>query len=206
MFCAESKDYFAKVCQALDKLNIPHEIAPRLVRGLDYYIHTVFEVEVSIPATEGQDAVTFAVAGGGRYQLVPPGSNKPIEGIGFAAGMERLLMARAASGFSAEARAEADIMIAALGENAVPAGLKLAQELRTALGNLRVKADFSSRSLKAQMRTANRLGARTVLILGDNEIANAAVVCRDMSDSSQTEIPMAELVATLQSRLNAHGN
>ena len=201
LFCDESKEYFAKVCQALDKLGIPYEVAPRLVRGLDYYIHTVFEVEVAIPATEGQDAVIFAVAGGGRYQLVPPGSNKPIEGIGFAAGMERLLMARAAAGLSTGASAEADIMVAALGENAVPAGLKLAQELRAALGTMRIKADFSSRSLKAQLRTANRLGAKTVLILGDNEIANATVICRNMNDSSQTEIPIADLVGMMQSNL-----
>ena len=200
LFCDESKKYLAKVQLSLDRLGIPYEVAPRLVRGLDYYIHTVFEVEVTIPATEGQDAVTFAVAGGGRYQIVPAGSNKPVEGIGFAAGMERLLMVRAANGLKSIAPAEADVMIAALGEAAVPKGLQLAQQMRSMLGNLRVKADFSSRSLKAQMRTANKLGARYVLILGENELANQVVVLRDMTDSSQEEIPLAKIIEVLKSK------
>ena len=93
-----------------------------------------------------------------------------------------------------------DTYIVALGEAAIPAGLKIAGTLRRANVGGRVKADFSSRSLKAQMRTANKLGARHVLILGDNELANQVVVLRDMTDSSQEEVPLANIVEVLKAK------
>ena len=191
LMCEESRVYFDNVCRSLTSLGIEYEVAPRLVRGLDYYIHTVFEV--THPGLGGQDAL----AGGGRYRITPPGMKGTIEGIGFACGMERLLMARASRDVKAAGSTDIDVMLACLGEAAIPAGLKLAQELRAALGGLRIKADFSSRSLKAQMRTANRLNAKKVLILGENELAQGVVVCRNMADSSQENIPMGELKSRL---------
>ena len=191
LMCEESRTYFDNVCRALTSLGIQFEVAPRLVRGLDYYIHTVFEV--THPGLGGQDAL----AGGGRYRITPPGMKGTVEGIGFACGMERLLMARASREVKAAGSTDIDVMLACLGENAIPAGLKLAQELRAALGGLRIKADFSGRSLKAQMRTANRLNAKKVLILGEDELAQGVVVCRNMADSSQTNIPLGELTTQL---------
>ncbi len=194
LFCAESKQYFSQVCAALDKLGIAYMVAPRLVRGLDYYVHTVFEVTHS--ALGGQDAV----AGGGRYLITPAGANKPLAGIGFASGMERLLLIRNARGLVAAQDGEADLFITALGEEAVSGGLALAQRLRAGLAGLRVRADFSNRSLKAQMRTANKLGAKRVLILGENELSRGVVVCRDMRDSSQEEVSLEAIVGFLKEK------
>jgi len=192
LLCPESKDYFSKVCQSLDNLGVEYEVAPRLVRGLDYYIHTVFEVTHS--GLGGNDAIL----GGGRYQITPPGAKNKVEGIGFAAGMERILMARASRQVKAEGSTDMDIMIVCLGESAVPYGLKIAQQLRQALPGKRIKADFSARSLKAQMRTANKVGAKTVLMLGENEIAQGVVIRKNMVDSTQDSLPLGEVVAAFK--------
>ncbi|NCU21453.1 hypothetical protein EOM89_12220 [Candidatus Falkowbacteria bacterium] len=95
MFSAESRAYFEEVCRRLDWLGIRYEIDPFLVRGLDYYVHTVFEL------THAGLGAQNAVAGGGRYELLLPGETKPVVGVGFAAGMERLLMARESLGLPA---------------------------------------------------------------------------------------------------------
>jgi histidyl-tRNA synthetase len=191
----ESRNFFTRVCQGLKDLGVTYELAPRLVRGLDYYIHTVFEV--THPGLGAQDAL----AGGGRYRIELPGSKKAVEGIGFAAGMERLLMARASLGLQAEPRAEADVMVLSLGDNALLPGLQLAQQLRRDCGGLRIKADFSGRSLKAQLRGANKAGAKLALIRGDNELAQGCVLCRDMTSSEQESVPLAELTAWLRNKL-----
>jgi histidyl-tRNA synthetase len=191
----DSRQFFTRVTQGLQDLGVSFELAPRLVRGLDYYIHTVFEV--THPGLGAQDAL----AGGGRYRIELPGSKKPVEGIGFAAGMERLLMARASLGLQAQAKAEADVMILSLGEGALLPGLQLTQQLRQSRNDLRIKADFSGRSLKAQLRGANKAGARLALIRGDNELAQNIVLCRDMHSSEQESVPCDELTNWLNSKL-----
>lgn len=191
MLCAESKEYFDNVCQSLTNLGVEYEVAPRLVRGLDYYVHTVFEVTHS--GLGGNDAI----AGGGRYQITPPGVKNKVEGIGFAAGMERILLARASRGVKAQGTTDMDIAIVCLGQDAIPQGLKLAQELRYAMPGKRIKADFSARSLKAQMRTANHVGAKYVLMLGENEIASGVVVCKNMENSTQETIALDKVAASL---------
>ncbi len=188
----ESQGYFAKVCQALQQLGVAFEIAPRLVRGLDYYVHTVFEI-----THEGLGAQD-ALAGGGRYQLQLPGCKQPVDGIGFAAGMERLLLARASLGRNTATHPALDTYLVTMGEEAIPAGLRLADALRHAPAGGRLKVDFSGRSLKAQMRSANRDGARWVLILGGDELARGEIICRDMNDSSQTTLKQEQLIAWFQ--------
>lgn len=187
MMCQESQDYFRNVCAALEKLGIHYEIAPRLVRGLDYYMHTVFEI-----THEGLGAQD-ALAGGGRYQIELPGNKKPLEGIGFAAGMERLLIARDSLNLNIKEEYGVDTYIVSLGENAILAGLKLAAQLRKQRLGGRIKADSSARSMKAQMRSANRENARIVLIQGDDEIAKGIITCRNMKTSDQQSIPITEL-------------
>ena len=191
LMCDESRAYFDAVCSALSDLGVEYEVVPRLVRGLDYYVHTVFEV--THPGLGGADAL----AGGGRYRISPPGMKGMLEGIGFACGMERLLMARAFNSVAAQGTTNADVMIVCLGQNAVPHGLKLAQSLRRSLPGLRIRADFSARSMKAQMRSANRCGASRVLIIGDDEIARGVVICKDMADSSQETLGMDEVAGRL---------
>ncbi len=186
-----SRDFFASVCQGLRDLGVDFELAPRLVRGLDYYVHTVFEITHS--GLGAQDAL----AGGGRYRISLPGDKRTLEGIGFAAGMERLLLARESLGRKAEMACQTDTYLISLGDKAILAGLKLAGQLRQQKLGGRIKADFSGRSMKAQMRTANREGAQVVLIQGDDEIAKEVVTCRNMKTSEQAIMPLAELPAWL---------
>jgi histidyl-tRNA synthetase len=190
----ESRTFFNQVCEGLTSLGIEFEIAPRLVRGLDYYVHTVFELQH--PALGSDDAV----AGGGRYRITLPGSNTPIEGVGFAAGCERLLMCRAALGRSHEQVPAADTFIVAMGEAAVASGLALAGELRRAGVGGRVHADFTGRSMKAQMRAANNSGASIVMILGDNELEQGIVACKNMKEGTQDTVKRDEIVQWMQNR------
>lgn len=193
LYGAESRGYFDRVCEALSGMGVAFKVAPRLVRGLDYYVHTVFEV--THPGLGGADAL----AGGGRYRITPPGMKNVVEGIGFAAGMERLLMARASRGVATNGSNSIDVMVASLGESAVPQGLALAQKIRHQLPGLRVKADFTARSLKAQMRTANKVNAKIVLILGDNEISQGVVLCKNMADSTQETLAVSSIIDKLSS-------
>jgi histidyl-tRNA synthetase len=188
-----SKDFFAKVCDGLKSLGVDFEVAPRLVRGLDYYVHTVFEITHT--ALGAQDAL----AGGGRYQITLPGTNTAIEGVGFAAGIERLLMARNALGIKAEEQPAADTYIIAPSTPAIPVALQLAGELRAKNLGGRVHADFTGRSMKGQFRSANKSGAKRVLVIGDDELANNTVTCKNMADGSQTSVPRTEVPTWLAS-------
>lgn len=190
----ESRRFFAAVCRGLDQLQVAYELAPRLVRGLDYYVHTVFEVVHS--GLGAQDAL----AGGGRYRIALPGLKKPLDGVGFAAGMERLLMARESLGLTPQARPGADLYIVALGDGAVSMALDLAQQIRRSDLGLRVLAGLGGRSVKAQMRAANRAGVRWALILGDSELAAGTIVCKDMVASQQETIPRETLQTWLAAK------
>ena len=190
-----SREFFKRSCEGLAELGVDYEVAPRMVRGLDYYVHTVFEITHS--GLGAQDAL----AGGGRYRISLPGDKRCHEGIGFAAGMERLLLARESLGLQSAAKPEADTYIVSLGENAIAAGLRLADELRRLGLGGRVKADLSARSMKAQMRSANREGALVVLILGEDEIARAEVSCRNMQSSEQLRLPRTQLHDWLKQQL-----
>ena len=169
--------------RALDALKVPYRVEPRLVRGLDYYVHTVFELTHS-----GLGAGT-AIAGGGRYELFLPGQNRPLPGVGFAAGVERLLLARQSLGLTASASAAPALYLVGLGENARLANLELANRLRAS--GLRVALELEERSFKAQLRSANRSGAPFALIRGEEELKRGIVVVKPMTENGgeQTEIP-----------------
>ena len=113
LFGQNSKDYFKRVCDTLNAMGIAFTVEPRLVRGLDYYVHTVFEL--THPGLGGQNAI----AGGGRYELTVPGLNRPIQGVGFAAGMERLLIVRNALQVQEPTVAIPDVFLVSLGEKAM---------------------------------------------------------------------------------------
>lgn len=190
---AESREFFAQVCKRLDALGIPYAVEPRLVRGLDYYVHTVFEVQHSGLGAQN------ALAGGGRYVISLPGDEKTVEGVGFAAGMERLLLARESLKLAAPAAAAPQLYVVALGERALADALPLAQQLREA--GFRVLAETAGRSMKAQMRTANKSGVTFALIRGDNELDKGTVVCKNLATSVQEEWPLAELASRLRASL-----
>ena len=121
-FSAESRAYFDEVRRALDLLQVPYRVNPNLVRGLDYYVHTVFEV--THPALGEQTAI----AGGGRYELYLPGEKRPVPGVGFASGAERLLLCREAAGISAEDVSRPQVYLVGLGAEARIANLVLAEK------------------------------------------------------------------------------
>ena len=189
----ESREFFAAACAGLEALDIRFEVDPRLVRGLDYYEHTVFEV-----VHQGLGAQD-ALAGGGRYALHLPGEKRPVQGVGFAVGMERLLIARESLGVTGSGGSQVQAYIVSLGAQALLPGLSLAADLRR--HGVRVVAEQVGRSMKAQMRSANKLGVPLVLIRGDAELESGTVMLKDMQNSTQEEVPLAEVVSHVEKAL-----
>ncbi|MCQ2378782.1 MAG: histidine--tRNA ligase [Victivallaceae bacterium] len=184
-FGEASRLYFDEVRRALDRLGVPYHVDRNLVRGLDYYVHTVFEV--THPALGSQTAIS----GGGRYELYLPGEKRPVPGVGFAAGAERLLLCREAAGIRAEGDFNAKVYLVGLGADARLANLELAEKLRTA--GVKVELELEDRSFKAQLRSANRSGAPIAVVRGETEIANRCAIVKNMKDGSQTTVPEDQL-------------
>ena len=179
LFGTASRDYFNEVCDILTNLEIPFKIEPRLVRGLDY-VHTVFEL--THPGLGGQSAI----AGGGRYELAVPGQNRPIIGVGFAAGVERLLMAREYNKIPVPEMKRPELYLVSLGKAALKYNIRLADTLRA--HGVYTMLEAEEKSMKSQMRSADRLKAANVLILGENELANGEAALKNMADGSQKTI------------------
>jgi len=185
---AASREYLAEVLELLEALEIDVEIDPCIVRGLDYYVHTVWEIAHS--GLGAQDALS----GGGRYALSLDG--KTIEGVGFAMGVERLIAALNATGVKAEDFAPAPpVFLVSLGDEALKANLLLAQTLRQR--GLACQMELADKSMKAQMRRANKLGAKRVIIRGGTELEKGIFLLKDMEDSSQREVELPELMEML---------
>ncbi len=195
--CSECQEHFARVRDELERLDIPYELNGRLVRGLDYYTRTVFEfVHPKLGAQS-------TVLGGGRYDgLVEELGGEPTPGVGFGCGIERVLLARRANQLPAPTEESVEVFIAL----ASPQAEGMVQQLLYALRQRGIRADrdYLDRSLKAQMRYANKLGARFVLIVGDEELQENAVTVRDMQGSKQWRVSAGEIVAVLQEHLAAH--
>jgi histidyl-tRNA synthetase len=187
--CGNCRAHFETVRELLADARVPHVVNPRLVRGLDYYTRTAFEV------ISGAVGAQSAVAAGGRYDgLVEALGGAPVAGTGFAIGIDRIAIALEAARF--EVRADAAII--ALGDAAIRRGMTLASEMRAA--GLRVELLSPGRGLKALIRRADRIGARYAVILGDNELARAAATLRDLKASTQTEVAQSALIAALANR------
>ncbi|MBQ2011055.1 MAG: histidine--tRNA ligase [Anaerovibrio sp.] len=189
--CDECSDHFAKLKEHLANAGISFQHDPRLVRGLDYYTKTAFEIKY--PPLGAQSAV----AGGGRYDgLIEEMGGSPTPAVGFATGLERLLLALESQNLLPEKNRSVDAYVVALGEAAQSEGFKLLNNLRKA--GLSAAMDFAGRSMKAQMKQANKLGARYALILGDDEIAEGVVMLRSMSDSQQEKVALAEVIGKIK--------
>ncbi|MDY4884166.1 MAG: histidine--tRNA ligase [Anaerovibrio sp.] len=189
--CDECSDHFARLKEHLANAGISFQHDPRLVRGLDYYTKTAFEIKY--PPLGAQSAV----AGGGRYDgLIEEMGGNPTPAVGFATGLERLLLALESQNLLPEKNRSVDAYVVALGEAAQSEGFKLLNNLRRA--GLSAAMDFAGRSMKAQMKQANKLGARYALILGDDEIAEGAVMLRSMSDSQQEKVALAEVIEKIK--------
>lgn len=185
---ADSRRYLDEVLRILTKLEIPHGVDPTLVRGLDYYQHTVWEI--SHPGLGAQDALS----GGGRY-LINMGK-RAIAGVGFAMGMERVIMALQAEKGSAEAASTWPVVyIISMDRELLDEHLRLAQALR--LRGVACRVDLSGRSVKAQMRAAGAAQARWVILHGRQEQDKGVFQLKDMENGSQQEVDMPELLARL---------
>lgn len=190
---ASRRDYDAAKA-LLDEIGIDYVEDPFLVRGLDYYTRLTYELES--PDLGAQSAL----AGGGRYDLLAQalGSDAPVPATGFAAGMERLFLALDAAGYDFPAPPTPDVFIAALGDEAERWVFRTAQRLRAE--GLGVALDLKGRSLKAQMKEANRQNAPYTLIVGGNELNAGAAQVKDMATGEQVEVAFDDLAAYLKAR------
>jgi histidyl-tRNA synthetase len=182
--CGDCRDHFGQVTSTLTEFNIPYQVNPRMVRGLDYYTKTAFEVTTEHLGSQN------AVAGGGRYdRLVQELGGPDTPGIGFAIGFERLIsLLEAADSHAAHAAPAADLFVAALGDAAQKMSFTLCNSLR--LKGIHAEQDFSARSLKSQMKKANRLNCAYTLILGDKEIEEKKAELRDMKTGTQQTLSL----------------
>jgi histidyl-tRNA synthetase len=188
--CEPCRDHFATVRRLLDGLKIGHIVNERLVRGLDYYTRTTFEF--LNPALGSQNAV----AGGGRYDgLVEEIGGPPTPAIGFAIGEERILASLAAGQVQQEAPSYTGVYVATAGAEAFPAAFDLVQTLRRR--GLRAAVDLEARSLKGQLRQANKDRYRYSVILGSDELARGEATLKDMVSGEQRAVPLAEVVGRL---------
>ncbi len=173
--------HFEEVKGLLGDLGISYALNPRMVRGLDYYTRTAFEV------VAGDLGAQNAVAGGGRYDGLAKDIGGPaVPGIGFAIGIERLILLLDAE---KDFGAYPDLFLATLGDKAKRRGFSLAQELRRS--GLQVESDYEGKSLKSQMRKADKFKAAFVLILGEDELAKGHATLRNMATKEQEEIPLS---------------
>lgn len=191
----ESAGHFEKVCRALQSAGVSFHLNERQVRGLDYYTKTVFEV--THPALGSQDAV----AAGGRYdRLIESFGGAAGSGaVGFAAGVERLLMCIDKKHLDDTVR-ENSFFVAVLGEAAFEEGFKLISSLRAA--GLKAEMDLSAKSLKSQMRTADKARCRYVVILGDDELKKKAFTLKDMQSGEQSEVALSGALAALKKKVS----
>jgi histidyl-tRNA synthetase len=190
--CDPCREHFATVRRLLDELGIGYELSPLLVRGLDYYTRTTFEFEPSGGA--GQQS---SIGAGGRYDgLIEQLGGRSTPGIGFGAGIERIILKLKAQGLGPEPPAPPDAFLAVADDAAQGRALTLARELRGA--GVTVISGAAGRSLKSQMRQANALGARYALVLGERELAEGAVTVRDLSGQRQETVPFAQVARQIR--------
>lgn len=184
--CDECDDHFKKTQQYLDAMNIPYEVNPSIVRGLDYYTKTVFEFVSTEIGAQG------TVCGGGRYDgLVEEIGGNHTPALGFAMGMERLLMLMEAQGIEFPAEDKCDLYIASMGETATLKASQIAADVR---GNgMHAQFDIVGRSVKAQMKYANKIGAAYTVVLGDSEIEAGVAKVKNMADGSETEMNIDDI-------------
>lgn len=191
--CDDCKEHYAAVKSYLDAAGIGYIEDPRLVRGLDYYTSTVFEVQV-IDGLGSQNAI----GGGGRYdKLAEEVGGRPTPGLGFALGFERCVLALQAAGMEFSPAARCDFFIACVDDSMKPAAFELLQLSRDA--GLTGEMDHQGRSLKSQFKLADKLGARMVIILGPDELAEGKIKARNMATRHEALVDF-KTVKTLLSR------
>ena len=189
--CGDCQAHFQAVQQYLQALDIPFQLNYRLVRGLDYYTRTVFEVQSQA------EEVQSALVGGGRYDdLIEQLGGKPTPAVGFASGIERIILNLKEQKISPPGLLKPIAFIAYLGEEARSEAVKLASQLRDA--ELAVIIATGDKSLKSQLRQANSLGTTYTIIIGEREVKLHSVVLRDMITNKQETLPVTEIAKALE--------
>lgn len=191
--CDECREHYEQVKRYLDAAGIEYVEDPTLVRGLDYYTRTVFEVEAP-------GAGVGSIGGGGRYDgLVELEGGKPTAGVGFAVGFERALLALQAFGSDLGAEEAPCVYVANAGKELRQNVFAITQELRAA--GIVTEADYQGRSLKAQFKQADKVGAKLILVLGGDELAAGKVKVRDMESHDEVLVDLANVVEAVRERL-----
>lgn len=190
----ECQRHFAAVKAYLTGMNIEFAVNPRLVRGLDYYTHTAFEYKA-----DGIGAID-TIGGGGRYNgLVGEIGGNDQPGVGLGIGLERTLLILQDQGIELPSARPLEVYIAAMGENAEKLAVKLLFELRQA--GIAADKDYTARKLKAQLKSADRLHARYVAILGEDELSKAEIVLKNMATGIQKTLQLVEFLAEIKGEL-----
>lgn len=186
--CDECKDHFANVQKYLDAAGVEYTVNPTIVRGLDYYTKTVFEFVTDFIGAQG------TVCGGGRYDgLIEELGGKHLPSLGFAMGIERLLMLMDKQGIEIPKPSTCDLYVAVMGESASLKSFEIIKAVRSC--GLIAETDIVGRGLRAQMKYADKIGAKFSMVLGDNEIEQGKAVIKNMSSGEQTEIVLDDTFA-----------
>jgi histidyl-tRNA synthetase len=188
--CADCRTHFEALRAYLEAMDLPYEITPRLVRGLDYYTRTVFEV---VPPIAGAQAT---IGGGGRYDgLAEEIGGKPTPGVGFAAGLDRIILNLKEQDCRLPAPEVPDVFFAPLGDEAKRRAAELADGLRR--HELAAVVGMGDRSMKARLRQADASGARWTVILGEDELRDEVATVKDLRDGAQERVPFSDLARYL---------
>ncbi len=189
--CRDCQDHFDKVKHYLDLLEIPYIINSRLVRGLDYYTHTAFEI---IAREIGAQS---SIGGGGRYNgLVESIGGPEVPGVGYALGLERIILALESQGVPFPETGGLDVFIATADQSGAEKSFAVLSSIRAQ--GLSADKDYLGRSLKAQMKYAGKLGSRFVVILGEQELSKGVAAVKDMSNGNQFELPVEDIAGALK--------
>ncbi len=192
--CAGCQEHFDSVTSFLDKLELPYQINPFLVRGLDYYTRTVFEV-----VAEGLGAQDV-IAGGGRYDdMVEELGGKPTPALGFGSGVDRIIEAMEAQKVRFPDPPGIDVYLISIGEKSISRILEISHLLRRK--GISAEIGLEGRSLRSQMKAANKLTAKYVLMIGDDEIDAGTITLRNMQDGQQETIDIQMIASTLDDKL-----
>lgn len=193
--CDDCKDHFEGVKKHLDSAGLKYTVNPQIVRGLDYYTRTVFEF------VSGDIGAQSTVCGGGRYDgLVSQMGGNPTPALGFGLGIERLLLLLQNQGTQIPSDTTCDLYIATMGENASYEATKLCSMLR--FDGFEVQTDVCGRGLKAQMKYADKIGAKFTVVLGDNELNDRKAVIKNMANGETTEVSLENISDELFSLIN----
>ena len=192
-----AKEHFMKVIEYLDEVEVPYTLAPTLVRGLDYYNNTVFEIH----PTEEKKKNQGAFGGGGRYDGLVEllGGREDTAGCGFAIGIERVVNYLKSNELVEDPTQKVDVFLATLGDAARQKGFKLFEQFRNE--GVRIAEAFGKSALKSQLEFANKLGAPYALILGQKEVLDGTVIIRDMESGTQETVDIKKVVKNIQKRI-----